>query len=154
MNSGSKTLSAGLVSLLAVSLLVTFGCSITPNPWKDDLIEQSKVTTASAKGVCVSEGEPALLTRNYEEKLALVPSGEVAHLPLYYRDSCLDRRPYDEFAWAYSDYRGMFSGPIRLHLDVVFSPIHGVVTPIWTVMESDGERSPSWLRHSVDPVVR
>ena len=155
MNSTARSkyqVSSGLFAALA-AISLSAGCHISPNPWKDHFANQDAVTTASAEGVRSAASAPIRPAREYDKSIVAVPDGAVDHLPLYFRDYCVDDRPYAEFSWRYRDYARMIGEPVRFHLDVVLSPVRGIITPIWTVVTSDGVKSPSWIRGSTDPVL-
>lgn len=133
-------------------IVLSSGCSLMVNPFRDELTSQAAVSTPSADGVRDAKcGEPSELVRPFEEVQLAAADGTLTHGPLYFEDSFEDTGSDDgNFAWTGEDYRHPFYWRGRFLLNAIFFPVSVVVTPPWTVMASDGHPSRECLGLSYD----
>jgi hypothetical protein len=99
-------------------------------PFRDELAGQQQMTTASVEGARAAKTTPTARQRDYDLYELHAEKMGVTHGPLYYLQL---------FYW-----RGRFL------LNTVFFPVSAVVTPPWTVMESDGRLSRQALGYDHD----
>lgn len=139
--------------VLSVVLFAAFagGCQLMVNPFKDELAGQRVMTTASVEGARAATVTPTVRQRDYTPfELHAEPDG-VTHGPLYFEDRFEDKGSEDgRFAWTGEDYWQLFYWRGRFLLNTVFFPVSAVVTPPWTVMESDGRLSRQELGYDHD----
>jgi len=121
------------------------------NPFHDELAGQQAVTTASVEGARAAKTTPTVRQRDYPT-VELRPEAEgVTHGPLYFEDPFEDKGSEDgRFAWTGEDYLQMFYWRGRFLLNTFFFPVSAVVTPPWTIMESDGRLSRQALGYDHD----
>jgi len=131
---------------MGASVLFAAGCQLMVNPFRDELAGQPEVTTASVEGARAAKTTPTVRQRDYTPFELCAEHEGVTHGPLYFEDSSEDKGSDDDrFAWTGEDYLQLFYWRGRFLLNTVFFPVSAVVTPPWTVMESDGRIS----RHSL-----
>jgi len=112
------------------------------DPFRDELAGKQAITTASVESVRSLHLIPTVRQRDYTPVELLAEPDEVTHLPLYFEDTFEDCGSDDgQFAWTGMDYWHLFYWRGRFLFDIVAFPVNAVVTPPWTVMESDGRLS-------------
>jgi len=112
------------------------------DPFKDELAGQQAITTASVEGVREANTTPTVRQRDYTPVELLAEPDGVTHGPLYFEDTFEGKSSEDDtFAWTGEDYWQLFYWRGKFLLDILFFPVNAVVTPPWTVMESDGRLS-------------
>ena len=142
---------ACLPVLLASAYLTMAGCTEMINPFGDDLPPTEDVTTASVIAAREVQATPTEPVREPEALLASAQDGTVAHWPLWFEDPFEDKGSEDgQFAWTYEDYVAFPYGLGRFLLNTMGFPVSVVVTPVWTVMGSDGVLSRQALGYDHD----
>lgn len=138
-------------AVMGTSVIFATGCHLMVNPFRDEFAGQQAMTTASVEGARAAETTPTVRQREYA-LLELRPEEMgVTHGPLYFEDPFEDKGSVDgRFAWTGEDYLQMFYWRGRFLLNTVFFPVSAVVTPPWTVMESDGRLSRQALGYDHD----
>lgn len=144
------------VSVAALVCLFAIGCAHSPNQFCDDspslAVSQDTPTAADVK----SRIEPApMRVRDWEVRTVAVKSGAVEHWPLYFEDPFEDKgdgrtTPGDMYRLGWEDFLAAFYGAGRFALNSIALPVSAVVTPPWTLMESDGELSKQCLGYDHD----
>ncbi len=128
------------IGVLAACILA--GCSTAGpgvNMFKDDSIPESEWTTPSAEGVAAAAPVPTLRQRDWPPEVARIEPTGVPHWPLWWEDPFEDKGSIDApFVWSYEDYIAMPYSVGRFLLNTMGWPVSAVVTPPWTVMNSDG----------------
>ncbi len=140
------------VLVFLVSTIPLTGCQLKVDPFKDELAGRQEITTASVEGARTAQTAPAMpRARGYAPfELHAEPEG-VTHGPLYFEDPFEDKGSEDgQFAWTGEDYLQLFYWRARYLLNGIFLPVSLVVTPPWTVMESDGHLSRQALGYDHD----
>jgi len=118
------------------------GCQLMVNPFKDELAGPQSTTTASVDGVRAANAAPAVRQRGYAPVEIHAENGAVTHGPLYFEDPFEDKGSEDgQFAWSGEDYLQAAYWRGRFLVNTLLFPISAIVTPPWTVMESDGHLS-------------
>jgi len=127
---------------LLVSTVMLSGCQLMVNPFRDELAGRQEMTTASVEGARAAKTTPTVRQRDYAPFELHAENMGVTHGPLYFEDSSEDKGSEDgRFAWTGEDYLQLFYWRGRFLLNTLFFPVSAVVTPPWTVMESDGRIS-------------
>ena len=143
---------AVLVKLWIVpSIVFMTGCQLMVDPFKDELAGQQAITTASVEGAQAAKTTPTVRQRDYTPVELRAEADGVTHGPLYFEDPFENKGSEDgRFAWTGEDYLQMFYWRGRFLLNTVLFPISAVVTPPWTMMESDGHLTRQALGHDHD----
>ena len=137
--------------IMGAFVLFATGCQLMVNPFRDELAGQQGTTTASVEGARAAMTTPTVRQRGYEPFELHAEDEGVTHGPLYFEDPFEDKGSVDgRFAWTGEDYLQMFYWRGRFLLNTVFFPVSAVVTPPWTVMESDGHLSRQALGYDHD----
>jgi hypothetical protein len=109
------------------------------NPFHDELAGPQAMTTPSVEGARAATTAPSLRQRGYAPVEIHAETGAVTHGPLYFEDPYEEKGSEDgQFAWTGEDYFQTAYGRGRFLVNVLLFPISAIVTPPWTVMESDG----------------
>ena len=140
-------------------VLLLAGCAHVPNQFRDD----GPAVTAqwdSPTALDVKErGQPAEPSnRGWETITVAAESGAVTHWPLYFEDPFEDKghgrtdetHPGDVYRLGWEDYVAFPYGLARYTANWLFLPVSAVVTPPWTLMESDGRLSRQALGYDHD----
>ena len=155
-----------LVGTLALGIVVTgvvTGCVLTPNFYRED---GPSVTTQWESPTAVdvlSRCEPAkLCQRDWPARTVTAESDAVQHYPLYFEDPFADKGhgrtdesdPHNVYRLGWEDWVGFPYGIARFTANWLLLPVSAVVTPPWTVMESDGRISRQLIAcdHDAAPV--
>jgi len=138
-------------AVMGISVILTSGCQLMVNPFRDELAGRQEITTASVDGARAAITAPTVRQRDYAA-FELQPENEgITHGPLYFEDSSEDKGSDDgRFAWTGEDYLHLFYWRGRFLVNTVFFPVSAVATPPWTVMESDGRISRQSLGFDYD----
>ncbi len=161
-HSWKTVLGCTTLGLLAVAL--SSGCSIAVNHFKEDgpstTMNWDSPTTADVKAR-FKEAEPR--ERGWTATTVAAESGKVYHYPLYLENPFVDkgRAAVHPEGWTepdelnvyragWEDYVALPYSPARYMLNVLLFPASTVVTPPWTVMESDGQLSKQLLGYDHD----
>jgi hypothetical protein len=135
------------VLALLVAAVLQSGCQLMVNPFKDELAGPQPTTTASVDGVRAANAVPSVRQRGYTPVEIHAESGAVTHGPLYFEDPYEEKGSEDgQFAWTREDYFQAAYWRGRFLVNVLLFPISAIVTPPWTVMESDGHLSGQAVR--------
>jgi len=145
---------AASISLAMGVAFFSAGCQLAVNPFKDELVDQRNITTASVDGIRATE-------REYTPRHATGASweirpedGTVAHYPLYFEDPYESSGSEDgKFAWTWEDYWQILYWRGRFAVNFLILPVTAVMTPPWTVMASDGYLSPRAFGEKHDAAV-
>lgn len=145
-----------LLSYVLVAAGLSTGCAHLNNPFVDSSeVVLDQLTTASAEGYKnKAEFDANTWRTDWQRATVYQENGAVSHWPLWFEDPFEDKgnrldtpanqdAPDDRFAWNYVDYLHMAYGPGRMLLNTALWPVSAVVTPPGTLMESDGDLSPS-----------
>ena len=130
-------------------------CQHVENPFRDETIPASSITTATAEGVRQGAGPAESPHREWPEQRIVVHSGMVTHWPLWWEDPFEDLGSEDnQFAWTWEDAVA-FPGTVgRWVVNTGGWPVSAVFIPPGTVMNSDGYPSPrGTLRYPFDAEV-
>jgi hypothetical protein len=152
-----------MVVLCAMLAGLGAGCQIAPNFYREDgpsvTMQWETPTSADVK----ARFEPAeARDRGWDTSFVSAESGAVRHYPVYFEDPFVDKghgrtdetHPHDVYRLGWEDWVAFPYGLSRFTLNWLLSPVSAVVTPPWTVMESDGEISEQFLGpdHDAAPV--
>lgn len=155
---------AGWCVLAPVSLLLAAGCAHVPNQFREDGPSvAADWDTPTSRDVVARVAPPGeAQTRDWEPVVVSPQSGAVTHWPLYLEDPFVDKgdgrtdatHPHDVHRLGWEDYVAMPYGLARFTANWLLLPISVVVTPPWTLMESDGRisRQLVWYDHDAAPV--
>lgn len=141
-----------------ILLLAAGGCAYVPNYFKEDgpsTTAQWDSPTAADIRARFAAAEPR--ARGWEARSVTAESGVVAHWPLYFEDPFEDKghgrtdetHPHDVYRGGWEDYVAAPYGAARFTANWLLLPVSAIVTPYWTVMESDGVISKQlvWYDH-------
>lgn len=144
---GAAGPAVALVGLLA-------GCSQIPNQFVDDspstYLEHNSATTNHIL-TTYDPAEPR--QRGWEERTVTPVRGAVTHWPLYFEDPFVDKghgRQPPSYHLGWEDVVAAPYGFARYTLNWMMLPVSMVVTPPWTLMESDGVLSRQALGYDHD----
>ena len=139
-------------SALAVLAAFMSGCSLMPCPFHDEFVlHPVDTTTGSVEDARASGATYALRERGHVPTQRSPENGTVTHLPLYFEDPFEDKGSEDgQFAWTGEDYLQMVYWRARFLANGIAWPVSAVVTPPWTIMESDGRLSRQALGYDHD----
>jgi hypothetical protein len=127
------------------------GCNQLINPWVDDLPATGDITTASVVAARSAQATPTPPLRQPEPMITSAQDGTVSHWPLWWEDPFEDKGSEDgQFAWTWEDYFAFPYGFGRFLLNTMAFPVSATVTPVWTVMGSDGVLSRQALGYDHD----
>lgn len=146
--------SVAVVVLSALLAGFGAGCQIAPNFYREDgpsvTMQWETPTTADVKARF--ESAPAR-DRGWEPAVVSAESGVVEHYPIYFEDPFVVKghgrtdatHPHNVYRQGWEDWVAFPYGLSRFTLNWLLLPVSAVVTPPWTVMESDGEVSEQFL---------
>ncbi len=143
-------------SLLAAGLAATallLGCSAaSPNQYVDDSpATQMEWNSPTATRVLGETEARELRTRDHMPLQAASATHEVTHWPLYFEDPFVDKGSgRDDHRLGWEDWVALPYGYSRFTLNWLFLPVSAIVTPPWTLMESDGRLSQQMLGYDHD----
>lgn len=139
------------LAYLAAICLASAGCAELINPFVDDLPSTDEITTASVVAARSVPATPTEPVRQPQPLVASAQDGTVAHWPLWWEDPFEDKGSEDgQFAWTYEDYVAFPYGLGRFLVNMMGFPVSATVTPVWTVMGSDGRLSRQALGYDHD----
>jgi len=137
--------------VILASTIPLSGCQLMVDPFRDELEGRQEMTTASVEGARAAKTTPAVRQRDYAAFELLAEHEGVTHGPLYFEDPFEDKGSEDgRFAWTGEDYFQIFYWRARFLANAIAFPVSAVVTPPWTVMESDGRLSRQALGYDHD----
>ena len=148
----SNGVRTGLASLL---LLALAGCASVPNQYVEDGPAVSMAWNSPTAAHVIEETEQQELhTRDFAAMQAQVEPYATTHWPLYFEDPFADkgsgREGLNKYRMGWEDWVALPYGYSRFTLNWMFLPVSAVVTPPWTLMESDGKLSPQLLGYDHD----
>lgn len=128
------------------------GCAHVENPWVDDSPSAAGGYESPTVKDVYARFEPSeVRTRDWEPMTATPRSGRVTHWPLYFEDPFEDKGSgHDGYYVGWEDYVAMPYGLARFTANWLLLPVSAVVTPPWTLMESDGVLSRQALGYDHD----
>jgi len=144
---------AVLLPICAVLFLA--GCAHVPNQWRED----GPATTESwdsptARDVMANHSPAAERHRAWDAVDTAPADGKITHWPLYIEDPFVDkgagREGLDTYHIGWEDYVALPYCYARYTLNWLAMPVSAVVTPPWTLMESDGVLSKQALGYDHD----
>ncbi len=151
--SKAVTTFAILTSLFAILLLP--GCAQVPNQW----VEDGPATTQdwdspTAKDIRADYTPAEQRHRDWKVVPVAAESGAVTHWPTYFEDPFVDkgdgREGLNKYRLGWEDYVALPYCYARFTLNWLMFPASAVVTPPWTLMESDGRISRQALGYDHD----
>lgn len=151
MISGSRS---GNVFAALLAVVPLGGCANLINPFVEDGPARTEEwNSPTALKVFAEQPEGALRKRDEPTSYALRERGEVTHWPLWFEDPFEDKGAgREEYLVGWEDGVAMLYSPARYVLNLVAVPVSAVVTPPWTIMESDGELSKQCLGYDHDAI--
>jgi len=131
------------------------GCAQVPNQWVEDgPATASEWQSPTAQDVQARYAAAPLRQRGWEKATAPGESDAVQHWPLYFEDPFVDkghgRQGLNKYHVGWEDYVALPYGYSRFTLNWLMFPVSAVVTPPWTLMESDGRLSRQALGYDHD----
>lgn len=162
MQSGKLTRWArtgGRVCALAVVAMLV-GCSHVANQFVEDgpSVTMSWDSPSAVDARERFEAAGPIKNRKWDNVELAAADGSVMHWPLWFENPFVDKGHGRElqgdgrnvYHLGWEDYVAMPYGYGRLLVNFGFVPISAVVTPPWTLMESDGELSEQCLGYDHD----
>jgi hypothetical protein len=152
-----------LVGGLALLLLVSTGCQLVPNFYRETgPATEMEWWSPTAQEICRQYDPTPLRTRGWPPLTRQPHSGAIRHDPLYFEDPFItkgdgrtdDTHPRNVYRLGWEDWVAFPYGLARFTTNWLLFPVSAVVTPPWTVMESDGwvsEQFGGW-DHDAAPV--
>jgi hypothetical protein len=150
---------ASLAICSSLFVILGAGCS----PGHDHFREDGPSVTAdwdspTAKDVKARVQPAQASYRNWDVSTTAAENGAVAHGPLYFEDPFEDKghgrtdetHPLDVYRGGWEDYVAFPYCLARYWLNQLLLPASAVVTPPWTLMESDGRLSRQLLGYDHD----
>ncbi len=149
--------SVALMSLLVAALVA--GCAHIPNHYREEgpstTMNWDSPTAADVKA-SHQPAEPR--HRSWQTTTVAAESGGVDHWPLYFEDPFVDKGdgrtdetdPHNVYRNGWEDWVAFPYCPARFIGNTLLLPVSAVVTPPWTVMESDGKVSRQFLGYDHD----
>ncbi|MBU0639683.1 MAG: hypothetical protein KKB50_12525 [Planctomycetes bacterium] len=153
-SAGAGPVAKAVLAVVAASLplVVAAGCSHVPNQWREDgpstTANWDSPTAADVKGRFEPAGERS---RGWDAARVASADGTVTHWPLYFEDPFEDKGAgRGEYRWGWEDFVAMPYCYSRFTLNWLMLPVSAIVTPPWTLMESDGVLSKQLLGYDHD----
>ena len=134
----------------AIFPLGLFGCAHGENHWREDgPSKMSDWRTPTEIDIRENHQASAPRARGWDASHVAAVDGTVTHWPLYMEDPFVDKgsgnNPFEPFETGVNEYRVGWEdllaipyGHARYTLNYLLMPLSAIVTPPWTVMESDG----------------
>jgi hypothetical protein len=151
------------LSVAVLLLVLAPGCALTPNFFRETgPATRFPLESPTAFDIETRYEPSPIRHRNWPESTVLVKSGAVRHYPLYFEDPFEDKghgrtektHPLNVYHFGWEDAVAAPYGLARFTANWLLLPISVVVTPPWTVMESDGRVSKQILTcdHDAKPL--
>lgn len=147
--------------LVCATAACMWGCAHVPNQWVEDGPATKESWETPTSRDLTMKYQPAEQRRHLGEPLSVsAERGAVDHGPLYLEDPFADkghgREGSNVYYIGWEDYVALPYCFARYTLNWLALPVSMVVTPPWTVMESDGEISKQilWYDHDAAPRAR
>jgi len=147
------------LSLTAMTLLLPLGCAQAVNQFREDGPSVSMAWDSPTAADVQARYQPApQRTRAWEATTVAAENGAVEHWPLYFEDPFVDKGhgrtdetdPHNVYRGGWEDFVALPYAPARFTANWLLFPVSVVVTPPWTVMESDGRLSRQLLGYDHD----
>jgi len=150
---------AAIVPAVGVALLISAGCARVPNQFREDgpaTMTPWDTPTAQDVKVRIAPAEPRY--RDWEACTVATESGAIQHEPLYFEDPFVDKghgrtdetHPQNVYRLGWEDFVATPYCIARYTANWLLLPVSAIVTPPWTVMESDGVLSRQLLGYDHD----
>lgn len=152
-NAMSSKRAAVSLAIVNLSLLILVaGCAHVPNQWREDGPSVSAEWDSPTAADVYARFEPAPPRyRDWEVASVATENGAVTHWPLYFEDPFEDKGAgRSEYRLGWEDYLAMPYCYSRYTLNWLLLPVSAIVTPPWTLMESDGVLSRQALGYDHD----
>ena len=136
-------------------ILVVPGCAHMENQWVEDGPAATESWDSPTAGDLRDNHTPAPQRhRDWETVSTEAEPGVVTHWPLYFEDPFVDkghgRKGLNKYRAGWEDYVALPYCYARFTLNWLMLPVSAVVTPPWTLMESDGRVSRQALGYDHD----
>lgn len=150
-----------VAALAGGALLGAAGCSqnrtILQNYWKEtNPTVDADYDTPTASVIYATKTPAPQRVRDWQKSYVASDDAPANHWPLYFEDPFEDkgtgREGRNKYYVGWEDYVAMAYTPARYHLNYLLLPISAIVTPPWTIMESDGELSKQLLGYDHDAI--
>lgn len=144
-----------LAAGVAAAATLVAGCAHIPNLLREDgPSADAELDSPSARSIYAACRPAEPRTRGWPPLRAASPDGAVIHWPLYMEDPFADkghgRQGRNVYYIGWEDYVALAYCYPRYTLNWLLLPVSAVVTPPWTVMESDGRISRQLLGYDHD----
>ena len=157
--SAKRTLPSLPCCLVALLPCCLSGCAHIPNQFRENgpsVSAEWDSPTAQDIKANIRPAEPR--QRDWEQATVVLERGAITHFPLYFEDPFVDKghgrtdetHPGDVHRLGWEDYVAMPYGLARYTVNWLLLPLSAVVTPPWTLMESDGQLSRQILGYDHD----
>lgn len=151
---GRPSLAFAILNSLFATLVVA-GCTQVPNQWVEDgPATAAEWDSPTASDLRANYAPAPQRHRDWEVVPVGAASGVVTHWPLYLEDPFMDKGPgregLNQYRLGWEDYLALPYGYARHTLNWLMLPASAVVTPPWTLMESDGRVSRQALGYDHD----
>jgi hypothetical protein len=149
----------GCIVALGVLLSTWAGCAHIPDYYREDgPSATANWDTPTVTAVRASYEPAARKHRDWEPTIVHTERGAVAHWPLYFEDPFEDQghgrtdatHPHNVYHRGWEDCLAAPYGFARFTANWLLLPVSAIVTPPWTVMESDGKTSKQLIWHDHD----
>jgi hypothetical protein len=151
----TRTWQLAVLNCALVALGSLAGCAHVPNQWVEDgpaTVMDQDSPTAQDLYEHYAPAEPR--RRDWHALTLNTPYGAVTHWPLWMEDPFVDkghgREGLNRFHLGWEDYVALAYVYPRYTLNWLGLPVSMVVTPPWTLMESDGALSRQGLGYDHD----
>ncbi len=145
-------------ALLVIVGLVVAGCAHLPNHYRETGPATVEPWSSPTTADIYERFESAELRhRDWGAMTVCAESGAVVHWPLYFEDPFVDKGdgrpdetdPHNVYRLGWEDWVAFPYGISRFTANWLLLPVSAIVTPPWTLMESDGELSQqlAWYDH-------
>lgn len=149
------------IGLSLAALLGAAGCSqnrtILQNYWKEtNASVDADYDTPTASLIYATKAPAPQRVRAWEQTCVAADERPSNHWPLYMEDPFEDkgtgRDGRNKYYVGWEDYLALAYSPARYHLNYLGLPVSAIVTPPWTIMESDGRLSEQALGYDHDAI--
>ncbi|QOJ14945.1 MAG: hypothetical protein HRU75_09940 [Planctomycetia bacterium] len=141
---------------IAAAIAAAAGCSHVENQWREDGPSVYAAWESPTEAELRAGGDPAApRARDWPALVTHAADGRVSHFPLHFEDPLEDRgvealSSREEYALGWEDLVAAPWSYGRHWLNIAAYPVSLIVTPPWTLMESDGRLSRQALGYDHD----